>query len=181
MKKLRFLAVALLATFTMGLVGCDKDKDLDYTGETLNDGAFVEFDTYGNNNPKAAYKLHFKVGLSKGQVTAIGLTSPCDNAMIPSSVTCPTGVAVVDMGKVKGLSLIETLPADDQFKSTTATANEKHGYVIKVWGDAKFDLAYDNNPDLRDPAPHYMRLWLEKEDGSGFKVRYEFPWTPAAE
>ena len=180
MKKIKFLAVALLATLTLGLTSCNKDDEIAYDGETLSDGQFIEKEDFGTDNT-AAYKLHFKFGYNQGNIEVIGLTSKG----IPSTVSmmdCKTGVAIVDNGKCNGLSKIETIPGEESFKEngnfvTKVKAEAKHGYVIKVWGDHNLNVY--QNPDIHDPEAAYIRLWVEDTEGN-CKLRYEYPWVPAA-
>ena len=179
MKKIKLLAVALLATLTVGLTSCNKDDKIPYDGETLKDGAYIEKHDFGTD-PTASYKLHFKFGYNQGNVEVIGLTSPG----IPSGLTnqnCVTGVAIMDFGKCNGLSKIDAYPSDNAFLDanekpvTSVKAEQKHGYVIKVWGAHNLD-SYQN-PDIHDPKPAYIRLWIEELEGD-MKCRYEYPWVP---
>ena len=179
MKKIKFLALALLATLTVGLTSCNKDDKIQYDGTTLFDGDFIEKEDFGTD-PTASYKLHFKFGYDAGDVEVIGLDSPGLIEGITNHI-CETGIAIMDYGKCSGLSKMETYPNDDAFKVDgkyviNVKAEKKHGYIIKVWGAHNLDEYHV--AELHDPKPAYIRLWIEELEGS-MQFRYEYPWVPA--
>ncbi|MBQ3949888.1 MAG: hypothetical protein II661_05380 [Bacteroidales bacterium] len=175
MKKFRFLAIAMATMLTLGMVSCGpKDEDVPYEGITLNNGEFIEIDSYGTDTT-AAYKLHFKVYLSDGSLVIENLTNNHNISGLPD-MACTTGAKIADAGKVKGIAKIDEIPAAGDF-GNSAPATEKHGYVVEAKGTQNLD-AY-SNPNIHDPATQYMRIWLEEATDNGFKLRYEFPFTPA--
>lgn len=175
MKKFRFLAIAMAAMMTFGLTSCKGDDDIDYTGTTLKDGETVTI--YGDN--AASYQLRFTFGIEGGNIVVAGLNDSADLGTNPNYFTnCPTGVSIVDVGKVNGLKKIKEYPADGEFTSATAVAAEKHGYVIKAWGAAGLSVSYPDNPNLKDPETKYARIWLEEANGTGYNLRYDFPFVP---
>ena len=174
MKKMRFLAIAMAAILTLGFVSCGNDDDNPSEGIELNNGDCIEIEDFGTD-ATAAYKLHFKVWLSDGKVVAEGLYSKSVISILPETMDLATSAKVADMGKVNGLNKLDEIPADEEL-SDSQDAVEKHGYIIAVKGAANID-SYQN-PDLHDPAQQYMRLWLEEKTDNGFKLRYEFPFTP---
>lgn len=176
MKKFRFLAIAMATMLTLGMVSCGpKDEDVPYEGITLNNGEFIEIDSYGTDT-LASYKLHFKVYLSDGNLVVEGLTNNHNINGLPD-MNCTTGVKIADFGKVKGIAKIDEIPAASEFKESVA-ATEKHGYVVEAKGTQKLTGAYPGHPEIYDPVEHYMRIWLEEATDNGFKLRYEFPFTP---
>lgn len=175
MRKLRFLAIAMATALTFGMVSCgDKDKDLPYEGIELANGEFIEIEDFGND-ASAAYKLHFKVYLSSGNLVVEGLESTSDMTQIPSTMVLNTSAKIADFGKVGALSKIDEIPADGDF-ADLQPAVEKHGYVVAVKGDAKLN-SYSIE-GIHDPALQYMRIWLEEATDKGFKLRYDFPFVP---
>ena len=76
----------------------------------------------------------------------------------------------------RNIAKIDEIPAAGDF-GNSAPATEKHGYVVEAKGTQNLD-AY-SNPNIHDPATQYMRIWLEEATDNGFKLRYEFPFTPA--
>lgn len=184
MKKIKFLALTLVAALSMGLTSCDKDKDINYQGLTLKEGEFVEVHDL-NTDAKPIYKLHFKFGVLNGNIVVTGLTSKPEFPNPPAGMNDPlTAIGVMDFGKVKGLSLIESLPEDAAFMNgekavTEVKAEKKHGYVFKAWGTADFSaygILYDQG--YNDPTPVYGRLWVEKMKDGEYVVRCEYPWKP---
>lgn len=171
----------MASLLTLSMVSCgDKDDDIPYEGVTLSEGKFIEIEDFGTDNT-VNYKLHFKISLSSGQLVTEGLTSDLISDFMPDR-EMPTATAITDLGEVKGLYKIEEIPADKDFMTATGGYQtmcpiaEKHGYVIKVWGDGHLDV-YQNDK-LKDPAAHYVRLWVEEATDGGFSVRYEFPFIP---
>jgi hypothetical protein len=175
MKKMRFLAIVMATMLTFGFVSCGNDDEIPYEGIELSNGQFIEIEDFGSD-ATAAYKLHFKVWLSDGKIVAEGLTSKPVNTLLPETMDLATSAKVADCGKVNGLNKLDKVPAAADL-ADNQTAAEKHGYIIVVKGAGNVD-SYEN-PNLHDPAQQYMRLWLEEKSGDGFKLRYEFPFTPA--
>lgn len=174
MKKLRFLAIAMATVLTFGMVSCGpKDDDVPYEGITLNDGEFIEIESFGND-ASAAYKLHFRVYLSSGSLVIENLTSNIVITGMPD-MACTTSAKIADIGKVSGIAKIDEVPEASEFKDNVP-ATEKHGYVVEAKGTQNIN-AYEN-PNMHDPATQYMRIWLEEATSNGFKLRYEFPFTP---
>ena len=178
MKKIKFFAMAMAAMMSLGMVSCNKDKNLDYTGETLTNGGVI---TVKEKVDNASYETRFTLTLRGTDLVVTGLNDTARVQGYSDYPNCNTGVGIMDYGKVNALSKIDEYPGDSDFKDaeghfvTTLPAAEKHGYVIKTWGDGKLDLF--QNPDLKDPRAAYSRIWLEEADGDGFKVRYEFDYT----
>lgn len=161
---------------TFGFVSCGPDDDeIPYEGIELSNGQSIEIEDFGND-ATAAYKLHFKVTLSDGKLVAEGLTSKPVINVLPETMDLATSAKIADCGKVNGLAKIDEAPADADL-ADNQEATEKHGYVVAVKGAANID-SYQN-PQLHDPAIQYMRIWLEEKTDNGFKLRYEFPFTPA--
>ena len=176
MKKMRFLAIAMATILTFGFVSCGPDdEEIPYEGIELANGEFIEIEDFGND-ASAAYKLHFKVYLSSGNLVVEGLTSDAALTQIPSTMELNTSAKIADFGKVGGLSKIDEIPADGDFANQQPVA-EKHGYVVAAKGAANID-SYQN-PQLHDPVQQYMRIWLEEATDKGYKLRYEFPFVPA--
>ena len=186
MKKLRFLAIAMATVFAMSFVSCG-DDDIEYEGVILEDGDFIEIGATNESDPKykegfgydttAAYPAHFKVTLESGNLYITILTSKNTAASmtIPgmSERDCVCAGRIGDYGKVNALSKINSYLGADQYTDTVA-AIEKHGYVVEVHGDMKFDKY--GNPALHDLQSQHMRIWLEEATDKGFKVRYEYPY-----
>ncbi len=175
MKKFRFLAIAMAAMMALGFTSCKGDDDIPYTGTTLKNGEIVTI--YGDN--AAAYQLRFTFGIDGGNIVVIGLNDSADlnSSVLNYFTNCGTGVSIVDVGKVNGLYKIDELPSDSEFTTATVPAVEKHGYVIKAWGNANLHTSYPDNPNLTDPETKYARIWLEEANGDGFNLRYEFPFV----
>lgn len=176
MKKIKFLALALASALTFGFVGCDNDDDIEYTGTVLKNGDVI---TLSTKDDQASYELRFTFSINDGNLVVVGLNDTARVTGFQDFNYCPTVVKVVDLGKVSGLNKIDEYPADADFEGTSVPAVEKHGYVIKAIGDGKLDN-YEN-PNLHDPLPQYARIWLEEDNGEGFNLRYEFPWTVPTE
>ena len=174
MKKMRLFAIAMATMLTFGFVSCGNDDEIPYEGIELSNGQFIEIEDFGADTT-AAYKLHFKVWLSDGKIVCEGLTSKPTASILPETMDLATSAKVADCGKVNGLNKLDEAPAEADL-ADNQTAAEKHGYVIVVKGAANID-SYQN-PDLHDPAQQYMRMWLEEKTDNGFKLRYEFPFTP---
>lgn len=175
MKKIKFLAFAMATMLTFGMVSCgDKDKYLPYEGIELANGEFIEIEDFGSD-ATAAYKLHFKVWLSSGNLVVEGLTSTSPFSQVPETMVLNTIAKIADCGKVGGLSKIDEAPAESDLADAQPAA-EKHGYVVAVKGGANLD-SY-SLPDIHDPVQQYMRIWLEEATDKGFKLRYEFPFKP---
>ena len=176
MKKIKFLALTLIATMSFCLLGCKNDEP--YDGETILDGQSIEIKGFGND-ATASYPLHFRLTFSNGYLIAVGDTSSltAEALAVPgmTSRVCPTAVSISDVGKVRSLNKIDEYPAESTFKDSVQVI-EEHGYVIEAHGNAKLD-AYQH-PDLHDPAPQYMRLWIEEAIDGGWHYRYEFPFVP---
>lgn len=182
MKKIKFFALALAATFCFGLTSCDKDKDLDYQSQILKDGDMIQVHDL-DIDAMPIYKLNFTFGIKGGNLVVEGLSSKPEFPNPPAYMSDPTTVAsIVDYGEVKGLSLIENLPDSAAFEPsgkpvTQMNPQKKHGYVIKAWGATDFSsygVLYDQG--YNDPSPVYVRLWFKKIDDGEYEVRYEFPW-----
>ena len=174
MKKIRLFAIAMATMLTFGMVSCGPDdSEVPYEGITLANGECIEIDSYGNDTT-AAYKLHFKVWLSDGKLVIENLTNNHHIQGLPD-MACTTGASIADFGKVKGIAKIDEIPAANEFKESV-DATEKHGYVIQAKGTQNLD-AY-NQPTIHDPVTQNMRIWLEEKTDNGFKLRYEFPFTP---
>ena len=184
MKKIKFLALALVATLSFGLTSCDKDKDLDYQSQTFKDGDKIQVHDL-NTDSKPFYKLNFYFGIKGGNVYVEGLTSRVEVPQLNVMQDPQTAAAVMDFGKVDGLSLVDALPGDASFMAsdkpvTSVGASEEHGYVIKAWGATKFAETYEglHNDGWNDPTPIYVRLWIKDIDDGEYEIRYEYPWKP---
>ena len=180
MKKARIWAIAMAAFMTVGFVGCgDKDKDIEYTGNTLKNGESIEINDFGND-ATASYKLHFTLTLKNGFLYTKGLESEPTEEAIKAGITTEKGktsALIADCGEVKGLSKIEEYPTAGYVDSIAAV--EKHGYVMKFKGSANWDM-YQNDK-IHDPAEQYLRIWLEEQTDEGFNLRYEWPWVKTEE
>ena len=175
MKKMRLLAIAMATVLTFGFVSCGNDDDIPYEGIELANGEFIEIEDFGTD-VTASYKLHFKVKLESGKLITEGLTTTSHLSQIPSTYTLNTSAKIADCGKVNGLNKLDKTPAEADL-AAEQPATEKHGYIVAVKGAANLDNL--GNPDFHDPALQYMRIWLEEATDKGFKLRYEFPFTPA--
>lgn len=165
----------MATVLTFGMVSCgDKDKDLAYEGIELANGDCIHIESFGTDTT-AAYKLHFNVWLSDGKLVVEGLTSTSTFTQIPATTVLNTNVKIADFGKVGGLSKIDEAPAEGDL-ADSQTATEKHGYVVVAKGGA--NLNSYGNAQIHDPAQQYMRIWLEEATDKGFKLRYDFPFTP---
>lgn len=171
---MRFLAIAMATILTFGFVSCGDDDEIPYEGIELNNGEFIEIESFGTDST-AAYKLHFKVWLSDGKLVVEGLTSTSAITAIPETMSLSTSVKIADCGKVNGLNKLDEAPADGDL-ADSQNATEKHGYIVVAKGSANVDIY--QNPDIHDPVQQYMRIWLEEKTDNGFKLRYEFPFTP---
>lgn len=177
MKKLKFLAVTLLAVLSFGLTSCDKDKDFDYESITVKDGDVIISKHDFGTGDTAGYKLNWKLSIKGGNLVLDCLDSQPEFNMGGQASNLKTGGGISDIGEVKGISLIETKPADAAFSSQTAKAEKKHGYVVKVYGaDETYPSAYEQNPSIRPPQAVYLRLWIKKVDDGSYEIRYEYPW-----
>ena len=177
MKKFKLLAVTLLAALSLGLTSCDKDKDYDYQSATIKNGEyFLSKHEFGVVDT-AGYKLNFRCGIVNGNVVVECFDSEPEFPHNAGASNYNTAGGVYDAGKVKGMTLIESKPADASFTSTSAKAEKKHGYVIKIWGaDETYPEAYEQHPEMRPPSPVYVRLWIADEDDGSYEIRYEYPW-----
>ncbi|MBQ1408999.1 MAG: hypothetical protein IIY87_04520 [Bacteroidales bacterium] len=190
MKKIKFLALALVATLAFSMTSCDKDKDYDYKSVTLKDGDIVEFKDFGVDDT-AAYKLHFRFGIKEGNIYVEGMGERPLFAGAPGTMAdLMTEGAIMDYGKVSGMTKIETIPDNASFVNGTdlvksLLAEKKHGYVIKVWGDGHINESYpeahERFENMHDPNPAYVRVWIQKIDDADYIVRYEYPFVPKAE
>lgn len=182
MKKIKFLALTLVAALSFGLTSCDKDKDLDYQSQTLKEGEFVDVHDL-NTDANPIYKLHFNFGIVNGNLVVTGLTSRPEFPNPPANMSDPvTAVGIMDFGEVKGLSLVDPRPADATFFNgetpvLSVKAEKKHGYVFKAWGATDFSsygVLYDMG--FTDPTPVYGRIWIQKIKDDEYTVRCEYPW-----
>ena len=174
MKKMRLLAITMATMLTFGFVSCGNDDDIPYEGIELANGEFIEIEDFGTDTT-ASYKLHFKVRLENGNLVVEGLNTTSHLTQIPSTYILNTSARIADCGKVNGLNKLDAAPAEADL-AAEQVAVEKHGYVVAAKGAANLDNL--GNPTFHDPALQYMRIWLEEATDKGFKLRYEFPFTP---
>lgn len=169
----------MASVFTFSMVSCG-DDETNSTSIELANGEFIEIG--GNDHlaeglgtdTSAAYPVHFKVWLSDGNLVIENLSSkmtPAAQAILDNR-DCPTAAGIVDFGKVKSLSKIDEKPGAGY--TNMVPAIEEHGYVIEAHGAAHLD-AYQRE-GIHDITSQYMRLWLEKSSGNGYKIQYEMPF-----
>ncbi len=173
MKRNHFLTLAAMAMLTLGLTACN-EEDAPYDGITMTNGYVLEVETQ-DHDASASYPVHFSMTFTNDSLIVTGLTSKPSSEQGLGSRDCPTAVVIADYGKVGSLSKIDSYTTDEGTFGAKALAVEKHGYIIKAWGNAHLD-AYGSDI-LHDPDTLYTRVWLEEATDNGYNARYEVNYT----
>lgn len=176
MKKIKFFVVAMAALMTFGMTSC-KDDGVINESVTLTKDKPIIISSKGTDTT-ATYPIKVKISLEGSEIVVLGQPSSPDASTesILHNRDCGNYATVADFGEVKKLKKINAIPDAKKF-GEKVVATEKHGYVIKGEGKANLNAYSNQYPQLKDPQPLYIRLFVSKAAGDGFEVEYDYPFT----
>lgn len=174
MKKIKFLAFALIAMAVVGLASCKGTEEEDIQTYDLTNATPYVVSNY-DYTPTAAYGVSFTLGIEGDSLMAInGLSSVKDGFtnLLPSTAQFASDASIVDFGKARKVSSVDEIPTTGY--ASKALAQEGHGYVMKI--ESNSIATNYPNATVRDPETMYVRFIITEATENGYKIAVEYPF-----
>ena len=180
MKRRNIFGLMMAAVLALAFTGCKSPDDKEGFPElVLTQENSLVIEKYMEHDATAAYPLTLHVRMVGSNIKVEGgaehPTDAAAQAGLASQNTYLTGVALADLGEVHNLRSIEEIPATGWDKDLQSL-QEGHGYMVKAWGASNVNQ-YDNAA-IHDPAPLYVRIYVQEPVDGGYLIRYQYPFIP---
>lgn len=176
MSKIKFFSMVMAALMVFGLTSCKDDGVVNETVTLTKDNPIIISSKGQDTN--ATYPIKLKISLEGSEIVVLGQPSSPDPSTesILHNRDMGNAAYIADFGEVSKLKKINSYPDGSKF-GEKVVATEKHGYVIRGEGKANLNAYAAQYPELKDPDPLYIRLFVKKAADNGFEVEYDYPFT----